>query len=430
MADRKQPMNYEIYIQPHRLPEVRPRQDSADPDEQFFIRTHQAFEIWFAQALAELEYARTLLAQPAPAYVPESDIPTIEQHVRRAAAIFDLVSQHLPLLETLKTTSFYNFRKSLFGASGTQSYRFRELEWLMGLLDKDLLNYTQQKLDLERNIANGDAVEHPNLVRHERTRAAPGSPTANEQSPSEKEFDTLQKYQATWELKLDSDRQLAPHEFSGMAETRDALQRRLIDIRNNGSLRELVIQWLARSTFPGPRGARPQSKHGTLFCERYEQAYLSAHANDSQVLRVLQGMDSAAITRVNREAQLRTTFFFKEPHRRAIIFLLQFSNLPLLAWPASLVEALLALDQAFANWRDRHIAMVSRVLGGGRISTLGAAGSGLPYLRGTVAKRAFPEIWDARTFMLSHEEAKDIYTERELSFYRFVHEQAPDGNSD
>ncbi len=66
MADAKQAMNYEIYIQPHRLPEVRPRQDSADPDEQFFIRTHQAFEIWFAQALAELEHARTLLAQPAP----------------------------------------------------------------------------------------------------------------------------------------------------------------------------------------------------------------------------------------------------------------------------------------------------------------------------------------------------------------------------
>jgi len=162
MADAKQAMNYEIYIQPHRLPEVRPRQDSTDPDEQFFIRTHQAFEIWFAQALAELEHARTLLAQPAPAYVPESDMPTIEQHVRRAAAIFDLVSQHLPLLETLKTTSFYNFRKSLFGASGTQSYRFRELEWLMGLLDKDLLDYTQQKLDLERNLTNPEATTRAN----------------------------------------------------------------------------------------------------------------------------------------------------------------------------------------------------------------------------------------------------------------------------
>ncbi len=425
MADGKQPMNYESYILPHQLPEVRPRQNSDDPDEQFFIRTHQAFEIWFSQALAELEHARVLLAQPSPTYVPESDIPIVEQHVRRAAAIFDLVRRHLPLLETLKTTSFYNFRKNLFGASGTQSYRFRELEWLMGLLDKDLLEYTQKKLDLERHLANLDAAENPNDVRHERTGAAPSPP-----NPSERELDSLRRYQTDWESKWDANWQLAPQEFSGMEATREALQRRLLDIQNNGTLRALALKWLARTTFPAPRGARPHSKQGVLFSERFQETFLRAHANDSKALRELQGMDSVAITRLNREAQQRTKFFFNEPHRRAIVFLLQFSNQPLLAWPASLVEALLELDQAFANWRDRHIAMVARVLGGGRISTLGAAGSGLSYLRGTVSKRVFPEIWDARTFMLSHEEAKDIYTALELSPYRFFHEGWPHGDSD
>ena len=412
MAETTRPMNYESYILPHQLPDVAPRQDSADPDEQFFIRTHQAFEIWFAQALAELEHARALLAQPAPGYVPESDVPIIEQHVRRAAAIFDLVSRHLPLLETLKTTSFYNFRKSLFGASGTQSFRFRELEWLMGMLDGDLLDYTKQKLDLERDIEGSNKS------------ARPGDSATAEPSPSEKEFNTLQQYQENWESKLDSERQLAPRELAAMQATRAALQQRLNDIRDNGSLREQVIRWLARSTFPGPGGVRPNAKYGELFSERYQEAYLNAHASDSRVMRELQGMDSVAIARVNSDAKRRTAFFFNEPHRRAITFLLQFSDQPLLAWPASLVEALLALDQAFANWRDRHIAMVSRVLGGGRISTLGSAGSGLPYLRGTVAKKAFPEIWDARTFMLSHEEAKDIYTERELRPYGFLHERS------
>lgn len=421
MTDGKSPTNYESYILPHQLPEVRPRESSDDPDEQFFIRTHQAFEIWFAQAISELEHARVLLAQPAPAYVPESDVPIIEQHVRRAAAILDLVREHLPLLETLKTTSFYNFRKNLFGASGTQSFRFRELEWLMGLLDQDLLEYTQQKLDLERNLANPDAGEDPIEARHGQTGAA---------TPSERELQSLQKYQTDWESKLDANRQLAPQEFAGMGATRDALQRRLLDIQENGTLRGLTLKWLARTKFPAPDSARPNAKYGQLFSERFQEAFLSAHANDSQVLRVLQGMDSAAITRVNREAQKRTTFFFNEPDRRAIVFLLQFSNQPLLAWPASLIEALLELDQAFANWRDRHIAMVSRVLGGGRISTLGSAGSGLPYLRGTVSKKVFPEIWDARTFMLSHEEAKDIYTARELSPYRFLNEKRPPGDSD
>ena len=261
-------------------------------------------------------------------------MPTIEQHVRRAAAIFDLVSAHLPLLETLKTTSFYNFRKSLFGASGTQSYRFRELEWLMGLLDTDLIDYTRQKLDLERNLTNPETVDKPKDAQHEQSNNAPQSQTPDSPNPVEKNSTLSKKYQSNWNSRIDANRQLAPREFAEMPATRDALQRRLLDIQSNGSLRKLVFQWLARSTFPGPHGAQPRSEHGKLFAERYEKAYLSAHASDSQVLRALQGMDSAAIKRVNREAQLRTTFFFDAPHRRAIILLLQFSHLPLLAWPA------------------------------------------------------------------------------------------------
>ncbi|MDA0652580.1 MAG: hypothetical protein O3C49_04785, partial [Proteobacteria bacterium] len=67
------PMNYETYILPHELPDVRPREIQPDPlrndpDEAFFIRTHQAFEVWFAQILDEMSYARRLLAQPSPYY--------------------------------------------------------------------------------------------------------------------------------------------------------------------------------------------------------------------------------------------------------------------------------------------------------------------------------------------------------------------------
>ena len=81
-GDDKSPMNYETYILPHELPDVRPREIQAnplrnDPDEQFFIRTHQAFEVWFAQILDELGYARLLLAQPAPFYVPGARIMLI-----------------------------------------------------------------------------------------------------------------------------------------------------------------------------------------------------------------------------------------------------------------------------------------------------------------------------------------------------------------
>ena len=413
----KSPMNYETYILPHELPDVRPREIQAnplrnDPDEQFFIRTHQAFEVWFAQILDELGYARLLLAQPAPYYVPESDIPAVVKHIRRAAAIFDLVREHLPVLETLDTTSFYKFRKHIFGAGGTQSYRFRELEWLMGLLDKEVVGYTRQKIALEARVSGGSA-------KRRRTGGA---------DPVVQELASVSQYQSEWAARWDKRRrQFVPGSFDGMDAAGDALRNRMVDLQNNGSLRQHAMTWLARTTYPGPRGGRPQAKYSEQFSLKFQQAYMIAHSGDSRRLADLQGMSKAEISRVDRQAQQRIRFFFRDPRRRAIVFLLQFADQPLLAWPASLVEALLELEQAFSNWRDRHIAMVARVLGGGRISTTGMAGSGLQYLRATLQRRVFPEIWDARSFMLSDDEAAGIYTKRQLSTYGFLHEKRPPG---
>src|SRR5947208_3018605 len=107
---------YERYIKPGGLPPVEPLTLGLDtPDEPFFIRTHQVFEIWFAQIIAEIEYARARFsARP----VPETDVPVVTHHLKRAAAIFGLLTAHLPVIETLLTTSFFDFRGQLFGASG------------------------------------------------------------------------------------------------------------------------------------------------------------------------------------------------------------------------------------------------------------------------------------------------------------------------
>jgi tryptophan 2,3-dioxygenase len=417
-GDDTPPMNYETYILPHELPDVRPREVQTnpllnDPDEAFFIRTHQAFEVWFAQILDELGYARRLLAQPAPYYVPESDIPAVVKHIRRAASIFDLVREHLPVLETLDTTSFYKFRKHIFGAGGTQSYRFRELEWLMGLLDKELVGYTKQKIDLDTRLAGKGA----------------GRKNSEMPDPVAQELQSLTRYQDQWNGCWDKRRkQFLPGHFGDMQAAPAALQRRMLDLQENGSLRHHAMTWLDRTTFPAPGGARPQAKYSELFSENFQRAYMAAHSSDSRRLADLQGSSKAEIAAIDRQAQQRIRFFFRDPRRRAIVFLLQFADQPLLAWPASLVEALLELEQAFSNWRDRHIAMVARVLGGGRISTMGAAGSGLGYLRATLQRRVFPEIWDARSFMLSDEEAAGIYTKRQLSTYGFLHEKRAPGS--
>ena len=57
-------------------------------------------------------------------------------------------------------------------------------------------------------------------------------------------------------------------------------------------------------------------------------------------------------------------------------------------------EGLLDHDESFAIWRSHHVLMVEREIGAKR----GTGGSsGVPYLRTTLGKRFFPELWDLRS---------------------------------
>src|SRR5258706_8175383 len=62
----------------------------------------------------------------------------------------------------------------------------------------------------------------------------------------------------------------------------------------------------------------------------------------------------------------------------------------------NLSEALLEHDEFFSLWRSHHIKMVERMVGGKR----GTGGSeGIGYLRTTLDKKFFPELWEARTYL-------------------------------
>ena len=61
-----------------------------------------------------------------------------------------------------------------------------------------------------------------------------------------------------------------------------------------------------------------------------------------------------------------------------------------------LTEALLEHDEYFSLWRSHHIKMVERMVGAKR----GTGGSeGIGYLKTTLDKKFFPEIWEARTYL-------------------------------
>ncbi|HET9533087.1 MAG TPA: tryptophan 2,3-dioxygenase family protein [Blastocatellia bacterium] len=61
-----------------------------------------------------------------------------------------------------------------------------------------------------------------------------------------------------------------------------------------------------------------------------------------------------------------------------------------------LTENLIEYDEMFSMWRLRHIKMVERMIG----SKTGTGGSeGATYLKTTVERRFFPELWELRTYL-------------------------------
>lgn len=62
----------------------------------------------------------------------------------------------------------------------------------------------------------------------------------------------------------------------------------------------------------------------------------------------------------------------------------------------ALADAMITHDERFSLWRYRHVLMVERQIGT-KSGTGGSAGS--PYLRSTLEKRFYPELWDLRSYL-------------------------------
>jgi tryptophan 2,3-dioxygenase len=60
---------------------------------------------------------------------------------------------------------------------------------------------------------------------------------------------------------------------------------------------------------------------------------------------------------------------------------------------AEVCEALVDIDEGIQEWRYRHVKMVERIIGG-RHGTGGSAGA--EYLRSTLFRPAFPDLWAVR----------------------------------
>jgi tryptophan 2,3-dioxygenase len=117
-----------------------------------------------------------------------------------------------------------------------------------------------------------------------------------------------------------------------------------------------------------------------------EPAYLTRiEATPDEMTRLRKRLDEPSLADAFRmlvkrrgSPPLRDVYLYRERHSELF----------------DLCEALLDHDETFALWRSRHELMVERQIGG-KPGTGGS--SGAEYLRSTLGKRFFPDLWEVRS---------------------------------
>ena len=99
--------------------------------------------------------------------------------------------------------------------------------------------------------------------------------------------------------------------------------------------------------------------------------------------------------------------------RASLLFIESYRELPLLAWPRKLIDAVAELEESMVKWRHSHARMVERIMGR-RIGTGGT--SGVDYLDKTSQYRVFKDLWAVRTILVKSDSRPDLINP---SFYGF-----------
>ena len=136
-------VHYQSYLGLDKILDAQNLRSSAlgeDPahDEMLFIIVHQSYELWFKQILHELKSVLDLFQQKR---VDERNIGIAVARLNRVIKIFQLLVEHIRVLETMTPLDFLDFRNYLFPASGFQSLQFRKVENMLGLSEKQRITY-------------------------------------------------------------------------------------------------------------------------------------------------------------------------------------------------------------------------------------------------------------------------------------------------
>lgn len=347
------------------------RDEGLSNDEVLFITVHQIDELWFKLVLRDLTAVRTLFAK---APVPEQALASVVRGLRRIDLLLRQTAEHFALMETMTTRDYLAFRDKLSPASGFQSAQMREIEILLGLAD-------------------GDRI-----------------PLGHEGS-----------YLSA----------LKDHDGSESAAYRRVMKR----LEDRPTLKDVIYDWLYRTPIQGSIPGQPgDEEHVRAFVDSYSKVHAQAVSRALELART-DALTAADVERLEkryaREVEDGRRFLLAEDvaaesrarHMRiraALLFIEGYRELPLLAWPREIIEGLVAVEQAFVLFRQRHARMVERVIGR-RTGTGGSAG--VEYLDQTALRyRIFNEIWAVRTLLV---DKKHLPPLENPGFYGFATDPPP-----
>jgi tryptophan 2,3-dioxygenase len=332
---------YGGYLGLHELLSLQRDQDGVSNDEMHFIVTHQTFELWFKQVIRELREIRDILATE---HVPEAQVPKAVEHLGRVTEIFRLLASQWKVMETLTPQGFLAFRDGLGSASGFESFQMREMEIILGL-------------ETVGRTSDMDPLGH---FRKLATRGK--------------------------------------EDAAALARLEAALE--------ETTLVEALTNWLERTPIMG-------SFYGTAddaeAVRNYVDAHLTAYTGigDAASARMeSQGVDNIEAIKARFTAASQGAIDFLKPNgevnraRAGLLFIESYRELPLLAWPRVLVDAVVELEESMVLFRTHHARMVERIIGR-RVGTGGS--SGVDYLDATTKYRIFGDLWGVRTILLKSE---------------------------
>lgn len=297
-------------------------------EEMLFIIVHQVYELWFKQILFDVDSIRKILNVKT---IPEEKLIVIFNRLKRVIEIQKLLVQQIQIIETMTPSQFLDFRGFLGTASGFQSFQFRQLELALGL-DKD-------KIELK----NKPPARFTDVLTPEQTSKI-------KKLQSETDTFSLFKLIEKW---LENTPFLSNSDFDFIQEYKEVRKKNF----------EKDINSLSND-HPNRNSLIAQRDH---FLKMFSE-------------------DSYNELKNNPDSKIKLSY----KARNAALFIMLYSDRPILNLPNQVLLQLIQLDELLSTWRYRHSVMVLKMLG----RKIGTGGSkGYDYLMETVNEnRIFSEL--------------------------------------